>query len=240
MSKNILVTGGNSGIGYAIAALAKARNYDVTICGRDAERVATAAEALGVSGVVADMADPEQIKVLAAHFNDVGLDALVNNAAIAKFMSIKDHTLDDFDAFFNVNVRGPLLLIQALVPALAKRKGSVSNISSAVTRNGLANASLYAASKGAVDSFTKSLALELAADGIRVNCISPGAIDTPIITKLGLSPEQIAAIKAHHEASIPQQRYGSADEVAHVVLAQLEASYVTGSVWSVDGGVDAQ
>ena len=240
MMKNILVTGGNSGIGYATAALAKARNYDVTICGRDAERVASAAETLGVRGVVADMGDPEQIKMLASHFNDAGLDALVNNAAIAKFMSIKDHTLDDFDAFFNINVRGPLLLIQALVPALAKRKGSISNISSAVTQNGLANASLYAASKGAVDSFSRSLALELAADGIRVNCISPGAIDTPIITKLGLSPEQIAAIKAHHEATIPLQRYGTADEVAHVVLSQLEAAYVTGSVWSVDGGVDAQ
>jgi len=238
--KNILVTGGNSGIGYATAALAKARNYDVTICGRNAERVASAAEALGVRGVVADMADPEQIKMLASHFNDAGLDALVNNAAIAKFMSIKDHTLDDFDAFFNVNVRGPLLLIQALVPALAKRKGSVSNISSAVTQNGLANASLYAASKGALDSASRSLALELAADGIRLNCISPGAVDTPIITKLGLSPEQITAIKAHHESSIPLQRYGTADEVAHVVLAQLEANYVTGSVWSVDGGVDAQ
>jgi len=240
MMKNILVTGGNSGIGYATAALAKARNYDVTICGRDTERVASAAETLGVRAVDADMADPEQIKVLASHFNDAGLDALVNNAAIAKFMSIKDHTLDDFDGFFNINVRGPLLLIQALVPALAKRKGSISNISSAVTQNGLANASLYAASKGALDSASRSLALELAADGIRVNCISPGAIDTPIITKLGLSPEQISAIKAHHEATIPLQRYGTADEVAHVVLSQLEAAYVTGSVWSVDGGVDAQ
>lgn len=238
--KNILVTGGNSGIGYAIAALAKARNYDVTISGRDAERVASAAETLGVRGVVADMSDPEQIKTLAAYFSDDGLDALVNNAAIAKFMSIRDHTLDDFDAFFNVNVRGPLLLIQALIPALAKRKGSISNISSAVSSNGLPNASLYAASKGAVDSFSRSLALELAADGIRINCISPGAIDTPIITKLGLSPEQITAIKAHHETTIPMQRYGVPDEVAHVVLSQLEATYVTGAVWSVDGGVDAQ
>ncbi len=240
MAKNILVTGGNSGIGYATAALAKARHYDVTICGRDAERVANAAEMLGVRGVVADMSDPEQIKALAAYFNDDGLDGLVNNAAMAKFMSIKDHTLGDFDDFFNVNVRGPLLLIQALIPALAKCKGSISNISSAVVNNGLPNASLYAASKGAVDGFSRSLALELAVDGIRVNCISPGAIDTPIITKLGLSPEQIGEIKAHHEANIPLRRYGSADEVAHVVLSQLEALYVTGSVWSVDGGVDAQ
>ncbi|MCF6323169.1 MAG: SDR family oxidoreductase [Gammaproteobacteria bacterium] len=240
MAKNILITGGNSGIGYATAVLAKSRNYDVTICGRDTERVASAAEKLGVRSVVADMSDPGQIKALAAYFNNDGLDGLVNNAAMAKFMSIKDHTLDDFDDFFNVNVRGPLLLIQALIPALAKRKGSISNISSAITNNGLPNASLYAASKGAVDSFSRSLAVELAADGIRVNCISPGAIDTPIITKLGLSPEQIGEIKAHHEASIPLRRYGLADEVAHVILSQLEASYVTGSVWSVDGGVDAQ
>jgi len=240
MTKNILVTGGNSGIGYATAALAKARGYEVTITGRDAERVTNAAETLGVTGVVADMADPEKIKALAEHFSHDGLDALVNNAAIARFMSIKDHTLDDFDEFFNVNVRGALLLIQALVPALAKRKGSVSSISSAITNNGLPNASLYAATKGAVDSFTRSLALELAVDGIRVNCISPGAIDTPIITKLGLSAEQITAIKAHHEMTIPLRRYGLPDEVAHVVLSQLESTYVTGAVWSVDGGVDAQ
>lgn len=237
--KKILVTGGNSGIGYATAVLARERGYDVTICGRSSERVAEAAELLGVKGVVADIANPEDIDMLASHFLDGGVDALVNNAAIARFMPLAAHTLADYEEFFNVNIRGPLLLIQKLIPALVERRGSITNISSVITNNGLPNASLYAASKGAMDSFTRSLARELAPQGIRVNCISPGAIDTPLITKLGLDQQQISAIKAQQEEIIPLGRYGLPDEVAHVILAQIEASYVTGSVWSVDGGVDA-
>ena len=237
--KRILITGGNSGIGYATAELSKEFGFDVTICGRNAKRVAQAAEVLGVKGVVADISNPENISSLASCFKDEGLDALVNNAAIAKFMPITEHTLTDYEEFLNVNIRGPLLLIQKLIPALERKGGCVCNISSAITNNGLPNASLYAATKGAVDGFSRSLALELAPKGIRVNCISPGAIDTPLINKLGLDQELISAIKAQQEAIIPLRRYGGAKEVAHVILAQIEASYVTGSVWSVDGGVDA-
>ncbi|MBI3773238.1 MAG: SDR family oxidoreductase [Gammaproteobacteria bacterium] len=102
------------------------------------------------------------------------------------------------------------------------------------------NASLYAATKGAIDAFTRSLAIELAADNVRVNVVSPGAIDTPIIQKLGIPPEQIAAVKAHQEQTlIPMHRYGRPEEVAHVILAQIEATYVTASIWHVDGGAGA-
>jgi NAD(P)-dependent dehydrogenase (short-subunit alcohol dehydrogenase family) len=237
--KNILVTGGNSGIGYATAALAKARGYDVTISGRNPDRVAQAAVELGVKGVVADISKAEGINSLAVQFSETGLDALVNNASMLRFMPITAHTSADYDEFFNTNVRGPLFLIQQLVSSLAQRKGCVTNISSIATMNGLPNASLYAATKGAMDSFTRSLALEFAPQGIRVNCVSPGAIDTPIRTKLGLPLEQLAAIKAKNEMMIPLRRYGRPEEVAHVILAQIEATYVTGAVWTVDGGVNA-
>jgi len=237
--KSILVTGGNSGIGYAIAALSKERGYRVTICGRDADRVTKAAGELGVEAVIADISCPEQIESLALQFVDEGLDVLVNNAAIARFKPIIEHSLEDYDEFFKVNIRGPLLLTQKLLPALQKKKGCVTNISSIISNNGLPNASLYAASKGAMDGFTRSIALELAPHGVRVNCVAPGAIDTPLVNKLGLSPEQISSIKAHQETIIPLGRYGAAEEVAHVVLAQIESSYVTGSLWAVDGGVDA-
>lgn len=237
--KNILITGGNSGIGYATAKLAKERGYEVTISGRNSEGLAEAAEVLGVKGIMADISKMKDLEILAHNFAESGLDALVNNAAIARFMPITSHTEADYEAFFNTNIRGPFALIQLLLPALENKKGGVTNVSSAVTNNGLPNASLYAATKGAMDGFTRSLAVELAPRGIRVNCVSPGAIDTPIITKLGLPPEQINEIKAQQEAMIPLGRYGKPEEVAHVILAQLEADYVTGAVWSVDGGVDA-
>lgn len=237
--KRVLITGGNSGIGYATAVQAKKLGYEVTICGRDETRVEDAAKVLGVRAIVADIGCPEQVERLASHFFDGGLDILVNNAAIARFMPITSHTLADYDEFLNVNIRGPLLLIQKLVTALAKKKGVIVNVSSVITNNGLPNASLYAATKGAIDGFTRSLALELAPQGIRVNCVSPGAIDTPLIGKLGLKPEQIKEIKAHQETVIPLGRYGVSDEIAQVILAQAEFSYVTGSIWTVDGGVDA-
>jgi NAD(P)-dependent dehydrogenase (short-subunit alcohol dehydrogenase family) len=237
--KKILITGGNSGIGYATAKLFKENGYDVTICGRNPERVNQAATEIQVEGIVADMTNLGDIEALSSRFTESGLDALVNNAATAKFMPINLHTEMDYNEFFNTNIRGPMALIQALLPALEKCQGCVTNISSAITKNGLPNASLYAATKGAIESTTRSLALELAPKNIRVNAVSPGAIDTPIINKLGIPPEQIEAAKAQQEAMIPLRRYGLPDEVAQVILAQIEATYVTGSIWGVDGGVDA-
>ena len=111
-------------------------------------------------------------------------------------------------------------------------------MSSAVVNNGLANAALYAATKGALEAVTKSLAIEFAPIGVRINAVAPGAIDTPIITKLGLDEQTQAAIKAHMETTIPLARFGRADEVAEVIVAQLESSYTTGAIWAVDGGVN--
>lgn len=239
MNKKVLITGGNSGIGYATAGLFKERGYQVTISGRDSDKLSQAAAGLGVEWVVADMARLDDLKRLAIRFNESGLDALVNNAAIVAFMPIEVHTEVDYENFLNTNIRGPMALIQALLPALQKRQGCITNISSAISSNGLPNASLYAATKGAMDAFSRSLALELAPQNIRVNVISPGAIDTPLISKLGLEEKQIEAIKAHVESTIPMKRYGRPEEVAQVIFAQVAATYVTGAIWAVDGGVDA-
>ncbi len=239
MLKKALVTGGNSGIGYATAKLLKAKNYDVTICGRDEERVRVAATELSCEYVIADLATKESVINLIATFEGRPLDVLVNNAAIARFKPISLCDDEEFDEFFNINVRAPINLIKGLLPSLEKAGGSVTNISSAVVNNGLPNAAYYAATKGALEAATKSLALELAAVGVRVNAVSPGAIDTPIITKLGLDEATQAAIKSQQEGAIPMQRFGRPDEVADVIVAQLESSYTTGAVWAVDGGVNA-
>lgn len=236
--KTAIVTGGNSGIGYATAKLLKEKKYDVTITGRSKERVGQAAAELGVKGVVADMSDLQQLKELSTKFDD-GLDVLVLNAAIAKFVPLALSDIEQFNEMIDTNVRGPFYLCQYLEKSLAKRQGAITFISSAVVNNGLANASLYAVSKGALDSLCKSLAVELAPQGVRVNVISPGAVDTPILNKLGIPEEVLPEMKRALSETIPLKRYGKPEEIAHCIVSQLEAKYVTGAVWQVDGGVNS-
>jgi NAD(P)-dependent dehydrogenase (short-subunit alcohol dehydrogenase family) len=238
MPKTALITGGNSGIGYATAYLLKEKGYSVVISGRHKGRVSRAAVEIGVEYIIADMAELKDIKRLASRFQNEGLDVLVNNAAIVRFIPLSELSSTDYSLFFNTNIRGPLELIRELIPALKKKQGSITNISSIAVNNGLLNGSLYAATKGALEAATRSLALELSPKKIRVNVVSPGAVDTPLLRKSGISQENIDARRTAFNRIIPLQRYGKAEEVAHVVCSQLEATYVTGSVWVVDGGAD--
>lgn len=237
MKKIALVTGGNSGIGYATAKLLKEKDYEVFISGRNSDRLKQAADELGVQSVLADMSKPEDIHKLATGFLESGLDVLVNNAGVPKFVPINDFTVDDFAEVFNTNVRGPLLLIQALLLALEKRQGSITTVTSIVINKGIPTAFLYAASKGGVNAFTRNLAVELAPKRIRINAVAPGPIDTPIFTKVGLKLEEVEDFKKTLESRTPMERFGKPEEVAQVIVAQLESTYVTGAVWVVDGGV---
>jgi NAD(P)-dependent dehydrogenase (short-subunit alcohol dehydrogenase family) len=237
MKKIALVTGGNSGIGYATANLLKEKGYEVFISGRDAKRLQQAADELGVNSVLADMSKPEDIKRLAATFLESGLDMLVNNAGIAKLIPLDEVTSDNFSEVIDINLRGPIFLIKELSLSLEKRQGSVTNVSSLSSSKGFHGSSIYAATKGGIESCTRALAVELAPRKIRVNAITPGAIDTPIFTKLGVSLEESVMFRKKLESTIPLQRFGVSEEVAQVIVAQLEATYVTGAVWIVDGGV---
>ena len=236
--KTAIVTGGNSGIGYATAKLLKEKKYDVTITGRSKERVEHAAAELGVNWFVADMSDLQKLKELSTKFEG-GLDVLVLNAAIAKFAPLASSGIEQFNEMVDTNVRGPFYLCQYLEKSLAKRQGAITFISSAIVNNGLANASLYAVSKGALDALCKSLAVELAEKLIRVNVISPGAVDTPILKKLGIPEEVLPEMKRALSETIPLKRYGKPEEIAHCIVSQLEAKYVTGAIWQVDGGVNS-
>lgn len=239
MKKIALVTGGNSGIGYATAKLLKEKGYEVFISGRDANRLQQAADELGVNSVLADMSKPDDIKRLAATFLESGLDVLINNAGIAKAVPISNIRWEDFSEIFSTNVWGPILLITELLPALEKHQGSISIVSSMIVARSMGTPTLclYAATKGAVDAFTRNLVTELTTKKIRINVVSPGPIDTPMFDKSGNNPEEIAEFKKALASQIPMQRLGTSEEVAQVIIAQLEATYVTGAVWIVDGGV---
>ena len=239
MTRIALVTGGNSGIGYATAKLLADKGYEVFISGRSASKLDDAAKELNARPITADMTNLEDLESLASQFSDTGLDALVNNAGVALFAPLESYDESLFSIHMNTNVRGPLFLIQKLLPALEKRQGAITNVSSIITNHGFPNLSVYAASKGAMEAFTRTLALELSPRNIRINAVAPGAIETPIKAKMGLAPDQIESVVEQVTATIPLRRFGKPEEVAHVIVAQVESTYTTGAVWQVDGGVDA-
>ena len=238
-TKIALVTGGNSGIGQAISARLRAEGYDVHVLGSNPERTHQVANELGATGIVADLKNPHELEKVGRSFLDSGLDVLVHNAGIGQIIPIDAYDDVAFAEHFDVNVRAPLLLTKELLPALEKRRGAICMVSSIITVHGIAAFGLYAATKGAIEAFVHSAALELAPRGIRINAVAPGAILTPFITKMGLDERQQKEALEYHKSTIPLGRLGVPDDVAEVILAQLKASYVTGSIWSVDGGVDA-
>ncbi len=237
--KTALITGGNSGIGFATAKQLKQMNYDVHIVGKNSKTVTQASKQLQVHAHIADLSNIEELKELSNHFTKTGLDLLVNNAGIATPLPLEEYTLDNFDKHININLRAPLMLIHYLLPALEKKQGCVVNISSIITHRGAPGFAIYAATKGALEAMTKNLALELSTRNIRVNAVAPGAIDTPIFDKFGLTPSQSEQAKQHSLSTIPMGRMGTPEEVAQVIISQAHSSYVTGAVWTVDGGVNA-
>ena len=185
------------------------------------------------------MSDVAGLQKLAVQYEQSGLDVLVLNAALATFKPITDVEMSEFDTFIDTNVKGPYFFIQALVGALEKNQGAISMVTSAVVDKGVPNGTLYTLTKGAMDTMFRSLAVELAPRKIRANCVSPGAVNTEIFGKLGVPEELIKKRRAMLESRIPLGRYGESEELAHVIVAQLEATYVTGATWRVDGGETA-
>ncbi len=243
----ILITGGGRGVGAATARLAAARGYDVAISylSREAAALAVAAdvEAVGRRAlpVRADSADPEQVaQLFAAIDRNFGrIDVLVNNAAILAPQSrLEDLGFERMQRIFAVNAIGPILCAQQAARRMSYRHrgrgGAVINISSASARLGSPNEYVdYAASKGAVETFTTGFAKEVARDGIRVNCIRPGHIYTEMHASGG-EPERVDRVKH----SIPMGRGGQPEEVARAILwlAGAEASFITGTFLDVTGG----
>lgn len=243
----ILITGGGRGVGAATARLAAAQGYDVAISfvADESAALAVAAdvETAGRRALVmrADSADPKQVARLFAEIDRMfgRIDVLVNNAAIiARQSRLEDLGFERMQRIFAVNAIGPILCAQQAVTRMSRRYqghgGSVINISSASARLGSPNEYVdYAASKGALETFTTGFAKEVARDGIRVNCIRPGHIYTDMHASGG-EPGRVDRVKD----TIPMGRGGQPEEVARAILwlASAEASFITGTFLDVTGG----
>ncbi len=244
-NKTSIVTGGSSGIGRAVAERFAKEGARVLIVGRKEDALQeTAATSDKISYVVGDITKTETIErimqAVEERFNGQ-LDILVNNAGWCPVQPITEITIEDYDRAFSLDVRALVELTVHALPKIRAAKGCILNLSSVGATHRAPNLSMYVGAKAAVENFTRVWALELAADGVRVNAIAPGAIRTNIWNATDLSPEDA---KKHEEgiaADIPFGRFGAPEEVANVAafLVSDEASYVSGAVYAVDGAQGA-
>ena len=238
VEKVAIVTGGSKGIGFSIAERFRREGAEVIICSRNEKNLLDATSKFDCKFYQLDVSNSKEVKSMAKWFSkEYGkLDILVNNAGLIRPGSITKTTEEDWDLQINVNLKGPFLMSNNFLPHM-NIGGSILNISSTVGLRAMRGAAAYCASKGGVVNLTKAMALDLAGK-IRVNCICPAVVDTPMVDERvqagNVSREVLANVQ-------PIGRMGKPEEIAAMALHLCgpEAEWTTGSIITVDGGQPA-
>ncbi len=239
-NKVAVITGGNSGIGYAAAKEMKAQGATVIITGRRADAVNKAAAELGVSGFVADQSKivetVELVNKVNAKFGRI--DILFINAGIAGTAPIAEATEELFDSLFDINFRGAYFTLSKFIPLLKDGASVVFLSSNTASMNG-AHSSIYSSGKAALNAVMRIAAVELAPRRIRVNAVSPGPTHTEILNKLGLDEAVRKGLDNWMIERIPLKKIGTAEDVAKMVayFCGEAASFITGAEVVMDGGM---
>ena len=241
--KIVLVSGASSGIGEATAVALHAAGATVHgLASNPASLAAARAKHPGIHWYAVDVGNRAEVRrVVEGALAGGKLDLLVNNAGIYKFASLESSEEAMVRSQIDVNVLGPIFLTQAAIPALRASRGAIVNVSSTSARKASPGQVVYAATKGALESFTRALASELAKDGIRVNAVAPGPTMTAGIAKIDMPKAVRDAAMEQMPKMIPLGRIGTAEEVAHwiLVLGDPAVTWVTGQILGVDGGMTA-
>jgi NAD(P)-dependent dehydrogenase (short-subunit alcohol dehydrogenase family) len=243
--KVAVITGATSGIGRATARGFADAGAKLIVVGRNEPALAELCFEIKATGGEAtsralDVTLDGSARSLIDHTVETygGIDVLVNAAGTLKSGTIETTTIDDWDAMMNINLRSVFQLMNAAAPSLAERRGNIVNVSSVTGLRSFPGVLAYCVSKAALDQLTRCSALELAAQGVRVNAVNPGVVVTDIHRRGGMNDEAYAAFLEHSKTTHPLGRVGQPEEIADLILflASSRAGWITGTTYSIDGG----
>ena len=238
LKETVLITGGTSGIGLAVAQVLAKDGIGTVLLGRDRKKgKETESNVPGSRFIVCDVCDTAQCNdAVERASKGVSLTGVVTSAGIYGEGLLADMTDEEMDRFFQVNVYGTMRILRAAIPHICRNKGAVVTVASDAVLQGNVQCSLYGATKGAVAALTRSLALELAVYGIRVNCVCPGDVETPLLDR---QLETYGGTREELAGRYPLMRLGRAEEIGELIafLLSQRASFITGAVIPADGGL---
>lgn len=225
MARAALVTGGSSGIGFAIARMLREEEFNVTVASRTADKLERASGELGAEAVVTDVSDEGECRrLVAAHRDRFGrLDVLVNCAGVGIGGNIEDMSTKHWDLQFAVNMRGAFVITREAIPMLKEAKGLVVNIASIAGTGAARGLAAYGAAKAALIAFTRSLNAELEEDGVRATAICPGFVDTQMAAWTGMPSEEMIQPEDCAEVVRMLLRSSPAARIPQVVIERLGA-----------------